>query len=253
MESIIPTFIATTISQLYCMKENIPFIRDGTKTIPKKIMINLRNMTIGIFLHSVLTTQFITFSTNMNPYEEIVRMGLYSLEIEFFLYWFHRFMHLNPWLYKNVHKEHHLEVVPSPADAYILSMGESIILLSTYLLPLILGFDLTKRGVTVVQSTHLIMSILVHGGLKNVNHHMEHHAYFNVNYGGVYPFWDDMFNTRYIHTNNTKSIKVKQGEKSKNGHKIKLLKTQEKFSHGKKNPVKPIRYLKTKNLCIQYL
>ena len=244
MESLIPTLFAFVSTQMYCIKENIPFFTNGTKDVSHKVLINLRNSSLGILLHHTLTTNFVSYADSMNPIEELSRMTIYSMMIEFSLYWIHRYMHENKWLYKHVHKEHHLETVPSPSDAYILTLTESTFLLMTYMLPLILGFNITKRGTIVVQTSHLIMSILVHGGLPNINHHMIHHSHFNTNYSGIYPLWDNVFGTR-IHDKKTNNVKVNTKPKAKIQNYVKKINN---VSLRKKCPMKPIRNLKGKLL-----
>lgn len=252
MESLIPTTIAYVTSQIYCYYKKIPFFVDGTKSIPKKLAINGRNLLVGI-----TTNAIITFLHGFTPIESIciieegVRMGIYSLMVEFWFYWSHRIMHENKWLYTNVHREHHLETIPSPIDAYILTISESISVTIAFACPIIIGFGITRRGAILVQTIHLIYGILVHGGLPGVTHHMEHHKYFNGNYCGVYPLWDNVFGTRlpkYEHVDDVKAVSVKVVNRERKIGEKGFVKR--KGSRWNKSTMKPIRHIKGKPLCM---
>lgn len=254
MESFIPTTIAYVTSQAYCYYKKIPFFVDGTKSIQKKMAINGRNLLIGIFTTNTIISYVHGFSyiPPMSLFEEGVRMGIYSLMVEFWFYWSHRLMHENQWIYKHVHKEHHLETTPSPIDAYILTISESISVTISFISPIICGFMITQRGAIFVQTMHLIYGILVHGGLPGITHHMEHHKYFNGNYCGIYPLWDNVFGTRippkYDFTDSKKSIKVRTENISKSRH-VPISKPKNQLK-GYKSTMKPIRHIKGKLLSV---
>jgi len=193
--AIIPSVSAFVISSLYCFLNNVPFYKkNSTKSILHKILINIRNLFIGIFATNLL---YNPYSISFFPlHEELFRMLLYSLSIEFAFYWSHRFLHSNHFIYMNIHREHHLERDPFPIDAYILSPIESCIITASFSFPNIIGIKLTQRGVIVVQTAHLVLGILVHGAFVSIKHHMHHHKYIKGNYSGIYPLWDYVFNTR---------------------------------------------------------
>lgn len=255
MESFIPTTIAYVTSQMYCYYKKIPFFVDGTKSIPKKLAINGRNLLVGMFTTNTIIACVHGFShvPPMSLLEEGVRMGIYSLMVEFWFYWSHRLMHENQWMYKHVHKEHHLETTPSPIDAYILTISESISVTISFISPILCGFMITQRGAIFVQTIHLIYGILVHGGLPGITHHMEHHKYFNGNYCGIYPLWDNVFGTRIP------EIMTIRQEKEKKVSSVKVHTTKSRnvpISKPKsqlkryKSTMKPIRHIEGKLLSV---
>lgn len=191
----IPTVVAYVFSQACCTIQNIPFFAGGTKTIPQKILINCTSLCIGLFMIQ-FTVGRVSFLNNISLIEEAFRMGVYSLLVELWFYWTHRALHENAWLYKHVHKEHHLEITPSPIDTYILTPSETVLVTTSFIFPLVSGVQMTLRGLTTVYTTHLIASILIHGGAPRMDHHMIHHSHFNGNYSGTYPMWDNVFGTR---------------------------------------------------------
>jgi len=158
-----------------------------------KIYMNLRNGVLGILIANLFVST--TFLTDISMKEELVRIVIYSVLIEFAFYSTHRMMHWNKLLFKYIHKEHHLEMEPSPIDAYILTPAESASVVFSFTFPNFIRFLITKRGMILVQTIHLIFGILVHGALKSVRHHMLHHKYLKGNYSGIYPFWDMVFGT----------------------------------------------------------
>lgn len=245
LSAAIPTSVAYLSAQTYCIQNKIPFFTGGTKDIKHKILINLRNLTIGILTSNLIINKTNPFVLSMNPLEETISMIGYSLLVELYFYWLHRTLHENKWLYKHVHKEHHLETVPSPIDAYILTVSESVMIVTALTFPLIFGYDITKRGAVIVQTLHLIAGILLHGAIPETDHHMIHHSDFNTNYAGSYPLWDNIFGTRIYESRQSKTIKISTIDTKP---KARLqIKTKRK-SLRKKSPVKSIWNLKGKIL-----
>ncbi len=257
MESIIPSATAYVMSQLYCYYKKIPFFVGGTKSIPEKLAVNGRNLLVGILTTQAIIGYVHGFSQvpSMSLLEEGVRMGIYSLMVEFWFYWSHRLMHENQWIYKHVHKEHHLETTPSPIDAYILTISESVSVTMSFIAPILCGFLITQRGAILVQTTHLIYGILVHGGLPGITHHMEHHKYFNGNYCGIYPLWDNVFGTRIHQKSGFKNSKEKPNNikvRTENIIKIRRVPISKPKSQLKryKSTMKPIRHIKGELLSV---
>lgn len=196
---------------MVCMYQKIPFFTKGTKTIPQKILANLTSFTIGLMMIQ-LSIGRVVFLNDISLIEEGARMGIYSLMVELWFYWSHRLLHENQWLYRNVHKEHHLEIVPSPIDSYILTPGETILVTMSFIFPLLCGFGITYRGLFTIYTYHLIMSFLVHGGLSRIDHHMVHHAQYNGNYSATYPLLDTVFGTQI----EKRTVKVNESKRDKN-------------------------------------
>jgi len=152
-----------------------------------KVLLNLKSLLIG----SIITECFLRFNTEEF---KIFNTIIYSLTVDLCFYIFHILQHKIKFVYKHVHKHHHLEIIPQPIDAYIISPIESIILGLTFVIPS-LFFSISESSALLVIIWHTLMGILLHGGSKHLNYHMTHHKLFNCNYAGLYPLWDSLFGT----------------------------------------------------------
>lgn len=118
-------------------------------------------------------------------------------------FWTHRLLHVVPWLYRNVHKTHHLSASPNPLSGLSFHPLESLLYFSslpltalllplppavyaTYKWSLLLAPILTHCGLGV---THGPLAVLTH------DHHV-HHRLGVVNFGGLLP-WDVLCGTDY--------------------------------------------------------
>ncbi|CAL1527763.1 unnamed protein product [Lymnaea stagnalis] len=136
------------------------------------------------------------------------RMGYVGVFISMFtfiaftdmcIYWIHRFLH-HKHVYKHLHKLHHKWKVPTPfashafhpLDGFLQSLPYHIY---PFLFPL---HKVTYLGLFVFVN---IWTVSIHDGnyrvpesLKSlVNgsaHHMDHHLYYNYNYGQFFTLWD---------------------------------------------------------------
>lgn len=221
---ILSTIVSYVSTQMLCIYQKIPFFTGGTKTIPQKISANLVSFIIGLSMIELSIHRGV-FLNHISLLEDGVRMGIYSLLVELWFYWSHRLFHENQWLYKNVHKEHHLEIVPSPIDSYILTPMETINVTMSFVIPLLCGFGITYRGLLIVYTYHFVMSLLVHGGLPHIDHHMVHHAQYNGNYSATYPLLDIVFGTQI----EKRTVKV-----NNEVHKNKPIILKKRFVNGKK-------------------
>jgi Delta7-sterol 5-desaturase len=132
-------------------------------------------------------------------------------------YFIHRLMH-HPYVYRHVHRVHHLSTDPSPLAAFsfhpLEALAEAgVYILFTFLLPVHL---VALWSWQVVQ---LIMNVIAHLGYeiypKGFNthwlfriktpstHHNMHHEKFNGNYGLYFTWWDKIFKTEFKDYNQT--------------------------------------------------
>lgn len=128
-----------------------------------------------------------------------------------YFYWAHRFMHLK-WLFKHVHRVHHLSTNPSPLAAFSFHPLEAlieggfmaVIIFIIPFHPLILGIFLLFSHMTNVMG-HLGYELFpsgftrhpILGFINSSTHHNMHHRYFTNNYGFYFNFWDRLLGTNH--------------------------------------------------------
>ncbi len=147
-----------------------------------------------------------------------------------YFYWTHRAMH-HPWLFRRVHRIHHLSTNPTPWAAYSFSVPEAfvqagVVPLMIFLIPLhplaLFSFAIYRH----------FFSVLGHSGFEifpkwfmrtplayffNTNtHHHQHHEVFNANYGLYFNFWD-----RWMGTNHERYAERFEEVVNANGAKLK--------------------------------
>lgn len=182
--NILPAIYGSLLSYLYCLKYQISFI--DTKSLHYKIVKNLETFVLGS-----LTLYFI--EPNYIESINIIQSLMYVLTSEFVFYWTHRYLHMNKFLYKYIHQEHHLEKEPCPIDAYILSPSETIIITIALSSPDVLQMPINYYVSNIYKTLSLAILILNHGGFESF--HMKHHRFVKGNYGGISPLFDKIFNT----------------------------------------------------------
>jgi len=153
-------------------------------------------------------------------YDQINEYPIYWIFVSYFLailfhdtwfYWLHRFFHLS-WVYKKVHKIHHLSVNPSPWTSFsfhvLEAIGEGLVILPlVYLIPIhkltLLFFGLSIFVINVYG--HLGYEIAPKWFRKSIFfefinssvHHNLHHSKFKGNYGLYFRFWDRVMGTEH--------------------------------------------------------
>ncbi|HEX5058355.1 MAG TPA: sterol desaturase family protein [Kofleriaceae bacterium] len=128
-----------------------------------------------------------------------------------YFYWTHRAIH-HPWLFKRVHRVHHLSTSPSPWAAYAFAPPEALI--NALVFPLILlvvpmhelaGFVFLIYMITMNVIGHLGIELYPRGfttsrwtrWYSTSTHHNLHHRDFHGNYGLYFTWWDRMMRTQH--------------------------------------------------------
>jgi len=126
----------------------------------------------------------------------------YFIYLDFAAYSIHRILHF-PYLYKNIHKYHHLFQQPTPFVSLALHPIEYFSLVNASLIYLI--FIKTHINVVIINLLFIfIFNILNHSGIYfdsglimecSSKFHDDHHRYFHLNYGQSLSIWDIIFKT----------------------------------------------------------
>ena len=141
----------------------------------------------------------------------VLSLGGLILAHDTYFYWAHRFMHLK-WVFKHVHRIHHLSTNPSPLAAFAFHPLEALIEgafvgIAVYTVPLhpsaVFVFLIFSHGMNIMG--HLGYELFPSGfiqkrllGLVTTStHHNMHHRYFSGNYGLYFNFWDRLLKTNH--------------------------------------------------------
>lgn len=128
-----------------------------------------------------------------------------------YFYWTHRLMH-HPWIFRKVHRTHHLSLSPSPWAAYAFSPVEAFV--QAGIGPLIVFTVPAHPGAFgIFMLWQITFNVLGHCGyevlpgwimrtpvgrvLNSVTHHAQHHEKFRANYGLYFNVWDRLMGTNH--------------------------------------------------------
>ncbi|XP_051237026.1 lathosterol oxidase-like isoform X1 [Dicentrarchus labrax] len=115
------------------------------------------------------------------------------------IYWIHRCMHHKN-IYKHLHKQHHIFKVPTPFASHAFHPLDGFLQsLPYHVYPFI--FPLHKGVYLSLFVFVNIWTISIHDGdyripgpliclINGAAHHVDHHLYFNYNYGQYFTLWD---------------------------------------------------------------
>jgi Delta7-sterol 5-desaturase len=128
-----------------------------------------------------------------------------------YFYWTHRAMH-QPWLFKRVHRVHHLSTAPSPWAAYAFAPPEALV--NALVFPLILlVVPMHELAAFAFLIYMIVMNVIGHLGIElyprwfarrkwtrwysTSTHHNLHHRDFEGNYGLYFTWWDRALGTQH--------------------------------------------------------
>jgi len=130
-----------------------------------------------------------------------------------YFYFAHRLMHTK-FLFKHVHRVHHLSTNPSPFAAFSFHPSEAIV--EAAVLPLLLlVLPMHVSAIIAFMFFMTILNVLGHLGYEiyphgfatnkwsfwnnSSTHHNMHHRYVHCNYGLYFNLWDRIFKTNHAH------------------------------------------------------
>jgi Delta7-sterol 5-desaturase len=132
---------------------------------------------------------------------------LYFIVVEFGIYWMHRTLHTNKFLYKHVHLPHHVYNKPetlTPWASIAFHPLDGILQCSPYVLTLFVVpcHYLTHFGMlffTAIWATYIHDAMDFNFGVPNIimgsKYHTMHHTHYIYNYGQVFTFFDWYYGT----------------------------------------------------------
>lgn len=205
MNSLIPIFGGLLLSYGWTRWQNEYFYnpKESTFVIGYKLLKNIESGAVGVIVQSSILNESYYINYPISKIEEIMRIILWFLCLDLSFYLSHRAMHKYKWIYKKIHKEHHLAVNTYPIDAYILTPIETVCITLNILTGNILGLKVTERSQVIVMLFLLFHNILIHGSpsyTKKISFHNVHHKLQNYNFSGNTPFMDILFGTYCVNT-----------------------------------------------------
>lgn len=128
-----------------------------------------------------------------------------------YFYWMHRAVH-HPFLFKHVHRIHHLSRDPTPWAAFSFHPIEAVLEIG-FLPLLLLLMPLPQFTLLILSLWMIVFNVLGHLGFElfprhllqspvlkwintSTNHNM-HHSYYNCNYGLYFNIWDRLLKTNH--------------------------------------------------------
>jgi methylsterol monooxygenase len=177
-----------------------------------RIFVNAFIFEPGLAVIGLTSIKFI-FADNFNVLTTIFQLLILLLIDDLWLYWTHRLLHYNKFLFRKVHKIHHLAATPFCMDMHYFHPIEMIVIpigtfLGFFLLYMYWGYVqiYTLYIYTLVRTLH---EQNVHSGIKQIiklpksisgyiggtMEHDLHHSKIRGNYASMFKIWDRLCGT----------------------------------------------------------
>jgi sterol desaturase/sphingolipid hydroxylase (fatty acid hydroxylase superfamily) len=218
---------APVVLSLLLLWESVaPFMRSFAGRGRERLVHGVRNLSLGVIngicTAAALTTGWAAVTgwaaqrdfgiLNWLDLEGAWRWAAALLLFDAWMYWWHRFNHRIPWLWR-FHRVHHSDATMDVTTAHRFHLGE-ILLSSLLRVPLlaVLGMTLTELAVyetamfAVVQLHHanvalpraldrIVRTVIVTPSMHKV-HHSRIPSETDSNYGSLMSWWDSVFRSR---------------------------------------------------------
>jgi Delta7-sterol 5-desaturase len=225
---------------LWMSRKLLPSLHIGRMIDPRPIgpaqirrEVNLSLISIGVFgAYGALTlflqrVGWVEILWTYSPGRFLLDMVLLTLWNEVHFYLCHALLH-TPWLYKRVHRLHHLSVVPTPFSTYSFHWFEAVLLSSVMVLymlfaPLSMGAIILFPALSLFMNNigHMNYAVFPAFGLNHLfsscRRHTLHHTHIKGNYGFAFPWFDEFLRTRsarFKYDEPMQSSEVKPKEKA---------------------------------------
>lgn len=199
-------------------RSGLPPSRDLQATERRKNTLRARlpNIATNVATHSVLLVVGLMLLGDLVPmaWPGLLTVALQVLVVTLVddtcFYWFHRALHRNRWLYRNVHKQHHEAYAPVPLEyVYVHPVehaGGGICVALGFATVFLIWGSLSAWVVWICMALRVSHELDIHSGLKLPTRHLPfladmrrhdlHHARPRLgNYASMFPWWDRIMGT----------------------------------------------------------
>ena len=192
--------------------------RPSPRTLRREVLYSIS--TAAIFASVGLATYHLVRAGVLHMYFRVADHGwpyfLASIALaivihDAYFYGTHRAMH-HRWLFKHVHRVHHLSTAPSPWAAYAFAPAEALV--NALIVPLLLlVLPMHELAVFAFLVYMIVMNVIGHLGIElyprgfaaspwtgwytTSTHHNLHHRDFHGNYGLYSTLWDKLMGTEH--------------------------------------------------------
>ncbi len=176
-------------SYMICVYEKYQF----RSPLRNEISRGISSMVLQLPISNVAMELFAPFGTEFS----ILNCFRYLVLFDAIVFWMHYMFHTIPYLYVNIHKEHHQTVWVSPFSATILNWKEHILIgVVPTLIPLYI-IDMSLGAWTFMNILIFIYGMLIHSSVDfpGAHEHASHHVFKNTHFGFIFPMWDTWMGT----------------------------------------------------------
>lgn len=185
------------------------------RTFRHEIMWSALNIGITTFVLTQFSAYLVEMGwlkTDPTPaawYVVVYEFALYFFVFDFYFYWVHRLIHIEP-VYTWIHKTHHYSIAPNPLSSSSMTPIEGS--MEGLIVPTFLAlFTVHETSTYFIIPFATLMGLYVHCGYEFLPRwwyrnplsswfitpmfHDQHHQYFTCNYGAYTTIWDKLFGT----------------------------------------------------------
>lgn len=143
-------------------------------------------------------------ATKLGYFGILIQVVTFIMFTDGCIYWIHRFLHLKS-IYKVLHKDHHKWKVPTPFASHAFHPLDGFLQSCPYhIYPFL--FPLHKITYLLLFVFVNFWTVSIHDGdyrvpdmlkpyVNGSAHHMDHHLFYNFNYGQFFTLWDRIGNS----------------------------------------------------------
>ena len=177
------------VSYMICVYEKYQF----RSPLRNEISRGVASMMLQLPISNIAMELFTPFGTGFN----LLCCARYLVLFDTIVFWMHYMFHKVPYLYNNIHKEHHHTIWVSPFSATILDWKEHILIgVVPTVIPLYF-IDMSMNAWAFMNILIFIYGMLIHSSvnLTGAHAHASHHVFKNTNFGFIFPQWDFLMGT----------------------------------------------------------